>query len=570
MRNRFFALSICVLIAFSSALQAQTYTDLWRDNFIEYIKFAEKGKHEKALPFLSEASLSAKRAKIDNDVRILTWFTYVVQLMTYDPQSKDISEYIGTIISRGPKLGQKSKSYGIDLIMANAYIFRSVYVKREWRPVMYIMAMQYLNRLETEKVPAVAEEDYKILYQLSEISVSENERMDMIRFIEEQIKDISGEDWYKSAVTAHDRNSKDYNFAVQICLDKSKQKNYPHAWAMDGYMYENGTLVVKDMLKAAESYWTAAQKGSSWGKIAYAGMLIDGNIIPRNYTEAKELLLSVREDTYFIKRGGGYHLARLYENGWEMEQDLETAIQLYVDSYTECSFKNIKDLSLKGSVRIENKMVENAIDQELEGTDPDQMSVMDLTAVARRYEAAGAHEKSYHYMQFAADKGGSYGACRMGRKLFKESDRKDQALLEKAFNLFLKGAEGNYAPCNYNVAVMYLYGYGTSPDHEKAYEYFEKYLNKIKAEGYDGYDESDYLGTISGILYKADAIKRGVPLKKAIEEFENASELYAWAYYREKDSRPEIPIYFYTRAAQKGHPKAAERLMAFKERSGIK
>ena len=169
-------------------------------------------------------------------------------------------------------------------------------------------------------------------------------------------------------------------------------------------------------------------------------------------------------------------------------------------------------------------------------------------------------------MQLAADKGGSYSACWMGLKFFKESDGKDYDLLEKAFNLFLKGATGNYAPCNYNVAVMYLYGYGTSPDHEKAYEYFERYINKITVEGYDGYDRSDYLETIGGIRYKDDAIKRGLPLKTVIEKFENASDLYTWAYYREKDSRPEIPIYFYTRAAKKGHPKAEERLKAFKEK----
>ena len=566
MRNRFFALSVCIFLAFSGVLQAQTHADLWHENFVEYIKLAEKDKYEKAIPHLSEASLNAKKAKIDNNAKILTWFIYIGELLTHDPQSKDISEYLRTITSRGPKLGQKSESYGIDLIMANAHILRSAYVKKEWRPVMHITAMQYLNRLETEKVPALAEEDYKFLYQLSEISVSENERMTMIQYIEEQIKDISGEDWYNSAVAVYDGKLENYNFAVRICLDKSKQKNYPEAWAMEGYLYEKGTFIEKDKLKAAESYRTAAQKGSVWGKIAYAGMLIDGIIIPRNCAEAKELLLTARDDENFMKRGGGYHLARLYEKGWEVEQDLETAIQLYADSYTECGWKNIKDLSIKGSVRIENKMVENAIDKELAGTDPRQMSAMELTAVAKRYEAVGAHEKAYHHMQLAADKGGSYSACWMGLKFFKESDDKDYDLLEKAFNLFLKGATGNYAPCNYNVAVMYLYGYGTSPDHEKAYEYFERYINKITVEGYDGYDRSDYLETIGGIRYKDDAIKRGIPLKTVIEEFENASDLYTWAYYREKDSRPEIPIYFYTRAAKKGHPKAEERLKAFKEK----
>lgn len=569
MKYGFVVLFICAFLAFSSVLQAQTPAELWNKNFVEYVKLAEKGKHTKALPYLSEASSNAKEAIINRDLKVLTWYIYIGELIKHNPQSKDISEYSRMITIFGRKLSQKSESYGLDLIMANAYILRSAYVTKEWRPVMYMMAMHYLNRLETENVPIVAENDYKSLYQWSGLSVSERERMNMVMYIETLIIDISGEDWYKAAVTAYDAKMGEYSLVVQTCLDMSKKKNYPIAWAMEGFMYERGAIVEKDELVAAESYRIAAHKGSVWGKIAYAGMLIDGKVIPRNCTEARDLLQSVQGHSVFMKRGGGYHLARLYENGWEVEQNLETAIQLYADSYAECNWKNIKDLSLEGSARIENKMVEKVIDQELDGIDPTQMSVMDLTAVARRYEAVGAHEKSYLYMALAADKGGAYGACRIGLKLFKDSDRKDQDLLKEAFNLFLKGSDGNYAPCSYNVAVMYLYGYGISPDHEKAYEYFEKYMTRINAEGYAAYDGSDYLSTITGIRYKPDAIKRGVPLKDAIDYFENASDLYDWACFRERDSRPEIPIYFYTRAAQKGHQKAAERLQVFKEKLGI-
>jgi flagellar biosynthesis regulator FlbT len=57
-----------------------------------------------------------------------------------------------------------------------------------------------------------------------------------------------------------------------------------------------------------------------------------------------------------------------------------------------------------------------------------------------------------------------------------------------------------------------------------------------------------------------------VPLKKAMEMFNDASSLYEWAVYREQDSRPEVVIYFYTRAMLYGHPKAEFKLNKYKER----
>ena len=150
--------------------------------------------------------------------------------------------------------------------------------------------------------------------------------------------------------------------------------------------------------------------------------------------------------------------------------------------------------------------------------------------------------------------------------MFNDSRRTDPELLREAFRYFEMGSQGNYAPCCHNAAIMYLYGYGVSPDHDKAYECFEQFVGKIASEGYGEYVQSDYIPTISGVKYKADAIKRGVPLKDAIEMFNDASSLYEWAVYRERDSRPEIVIYFYSRAMLYGHPKAESMLNKYKER----
>ena len=566
MKTRLIILLFCLYVCCPGILNAQTYSELWETNMLEYCRYAERGKPEKGMQNLATASECAWKSKMHKEVKILTWYLYLSELVAHDPQNEAISEYSSLITIYAPKFKDKPSSYGIELITANAYILRVPYVKPVWRPVMYALALTYLERLDS--MPAVAEEDYRIFYDMSGLSVSADERKNMISYIEEQIRNFSGEEWYNAAVQAHGKSDDDggYGLASLFCLDQGMEKNYPDAWALSGFIHEKGTLLKKDMQIAADDYRTAAQKGSVWGKIAYAGMLIDGSCVAKDYAQARDLLLSVNENSEFMKRGGGYQLARLYENGWEVGKDLETALVYYMECYEKCIWKSVRNLCADGSKRIENMMIVHALDAEVADRDPYNMDMNELSAIARRYYTAESYERAYHFMKIAAERGDSYSACRLGVKLFTDSRGTDPELLQEALRYFEMGSKGNYAPCCHNAAIMYLYGYGVSPDHDKSYEYFEQFVGKITSEGYDEYVQSDYLSTISGTKYKADAIKRGVPLKKAMEMFNDASSLYEWAVYRERDSRPEVVIYFYTRAMLYGHPKAEFKLNKYKER----
>jgi hypothetical protein len=53
---------------------------------------------------------------------------------------------------------------------------------------------------------------------------------------------------------------------------------------------------------------------------------------------------------------------------------------------------------------------------------------------------------------------------------------------------------------------------------------------------------------------------------KELEFSDTPQNLYSSAKNSENKGRPEIPIYFYTRAIQEGHPQAAEELEKYKKR----
>lgn len=283
--------------------------------------------------------------------------------------------------------------------------------------------------------------------------------------------------------------------------------------------------------------------------------------------QALILLNSVVDESDFLKWGGGYQLGRLYENGWGVEVNREKAMELYTDSYEKCFEQGLKDLSYEGSLRLENKIYEEMIDAELAGVDINQMSADELSAIALRYERINAKTKATYFELQAAKKGNSYSACKVGMKYFEMADRKDGINLEYAFKMFEMGSKGSYAPCKYNLAVMYLYGYGTSPNFEKALDLYNKYIEQFSAEGYKEYNPVYYIKIFKAkVNFDKKAILEGIPFKKALEIFDNSINLCKWAQAHEKNRRPEVIIYFYTRAAQKGVPEAAKRLEQFKKK----
>ena len=561
---------LCAACAFQG-LQAQTIEDKCLDNFKKYCDNMQKHP-EKASEYIKDASYWANKSyKIDSKMKVVIWYIYLGDLVKNNPKSREIGEFSGRIVGWGAKLDKPLDSYGIALITANAAFSRAEYVKPQWKPVYLIKSLLLLQKLEGEKVQPIAEEEYAPFYILADLNISETERQNMIRYLGGSVESINGKEWYDAANAAYEELESDGNLmAAHVALNMAEKQEYPDAWALHGKMLEEGKAMEKDVIQATEFYQKAAEAGSKWGKVNYSRLLIGGKVIQQDYAKAFSLLASIENDKEFGSMGGSYELARLYENGWGVDKDSEKAMVLYMDSHEKAKQSSTRKRAYEAANRIENRMVEELIDREVAEMNIQNMNEQELNTLAQRYEAVKADEKTFKYYSMAADKGNSYSACKLGLKYYNKKGR-TEADLEKAAKMFMKGAEGNYAPCKYNIAAFLLYGYGLSPDHDKAKLYFKRYLDQIEAEGYDEYYKDDYVGTITGTLYREEATKRGIPLQKVIQNFDSPEELYTWARYRERDSRKEIPLYFYQRAAAKGHTKAAERLATLrKEQQTVK
>lgn len=551
-----------------SPVKAQSKEQKCLQKLSEYLTCIEKQQWDKAMKPIADCAFYANSAvNLEKDLRIFCWYLYLRELIKHDPNNrKDIIDYCQSICFHGYKYDKKPKSYGLELIVANAFIINSKYTNEVWAPIKLANALRILTRLEDMNIQPNVEKDYEPFYELSGLSVSDTERLKMIDYTVKLMEKFSGFQWFNSAEKAlENRDMEGYPFAAYFCLLQSENKNYPDAWALHGHMFEYGKVLNRDLDQAVKYYKQASGKGSVWGKIEYAGFLIDGKIIEKDCLQALQLLNSATNESDFFRYGGGYQLGRLYEYGCGVEANLEKAIELYTSSYEKCIWTKQKELSYKASMRLENKIVEELIDAEVAGLDINQMSVDELMTIAQRYKEINAMFKAVTYEEAAARKGSSYSACKIGMRYYDLSKQKDDIWIKYAFEFIEIGSKGDYAPCKYNLAVMYLYGYGTLPDHEKALELYNKYIEQISAEGYEEYSKDDYLPTITGTYYYEKARKEGIPLKKALDDFNNRDILYKWAKYRERDRRPEISIYFYTRAAQKGHPKAAEQLEKFKK-----
>lgn len=564
MKYKALILLIIAVLVGSLPMKSQSVTDLWEENMYEYLKYVDSKNSSKAFEALSEAIQYNEKARIDKDFKVIVWYLYLSELIKHNPQSDDILKYCNKITAYGPRLNEKPDSYALELISANAYIIIAR-TDEGWTPYYLAKALLHLERLKTENVRPKAEKDYEPFYELCGLSVSEKERQVMLDFIIAQSASISGQKWYNAAENAHNNSNIAGNPQVALkCVQMSESMGYDAAKALHGYMYEMGKVVEKDLRKAFNYYKEAAKLDVVWGKVKYAQFLLDGEVVPKDYDLALSLLSSARTSPSFLRLGGAYQLGRMYEHGWGVDVDLEAALVLYTDSYDNCIFSSIVDQSYQGSLNLENMLAEDIIDKEISELDVQSMTAAELAAISRRYDALNSDEKAYKYALMAAEKGSAFVAFQLAMLFYDNSDDEDQKLLTQALHFFEIGKD--YAPCKYNLAIMYLYGDGTSPDHDKALDLYNMYIEQIEKEGYADYSEEDYLLTITGFKYNDDATKRAIPLAKELQDFSDPNELYSWAMIRERDSRPEIPIYFYNRAIKLGHPKAAERLAIFQNK----
>lgn len=185
----------------------------------------------------------------------------------------------------------------------------------------------------------------------------------------------------------------------------------------------------------------------------------------------------------------------------------------------------------------------------------DKWKAKDLAIVADAYKSFKKNDKSLEFRKMAADKGHGKSACIYAVALY-DKDKRNPEL----FRILSLNEKSQYLPLIYNLAVAYVYGYGTAPDHEKARKYLNLFLELAEDEMINDYDIKEYIPTIGGKAFLDRDIKRGLRLKSVLDSFENPSALYNWGHYRQNDAPREVWLYFLKRAAAKGSEKAVARL----------
>ena len=120
----------------------------------------------------------------------------------------------------------------------------------------------------------------------------------------------------------------DYDLAYMYAL-KAKEKGFPRAYRLLGFMYRDGLFVEKNLLKSVELFKDAINRGDyiSYCHLGYIyGEMGEVAKKVEVYKKAAELAKQGK-----IKSGMPfYRLAVLYEEGSGVERDYETAAQYYL------------------------------------------------------------------------------------------------------------------------------------------------------------------------------------------------------------------------------------------------
>jgi TPR repeat protein len=560
---------ICILTLYCislSNLNAQNAKKDLIDTWSKFILASYRQQPKKKLKAISDCVQYAEEVPdLGLEEKMLYWYMYMDILSENDPYNMNVLLYADKIWKAG--YDANNNSYGMELILVRTCLTSAKSCQAVWNPIFLSRALIVLGRMKRNKVKPEVNPELILNYTMAGINVSEDEYEWLLVYASEQMKSISGEEWYQAAQRAmKDPKGPGNRNVVAYCVEKSEKLNYLDSWALHGIILEGWSVWKCDSVQALEYYRQAKEKGSVLGTVKYAEYLIDGYVVNPDYEQAYKLLSSMENNPDFLIQGGGYQLGRLYENGLWVKQDFERAANLYTESYDKCIWKNRKKLSYEASTRLTKIIAENYLDKEVSQKDTSMMDATEYYELARWYEALGEHEKYNEYLKLAAEKGNSYCACLLGVRCYKSSKNRTEELEKKAFDFFAKGAKGNYAPCKYNLAIMYIYGYGTVPDYDKAWEMCEQYINLIRTNN-EYYDQQMYL-PLNRILddYSFWNVKSGLLLLKELEFSDTPQNLYSSAKNSENKGRPEIPIYFYTRAIQEGHPQAAEELEKYKKR----
>lgn len=206
------------------------------------------------------------------------------------------------------------------------------------------------------------------------------------------------------------------------CFKLAAQKGSLKGYYNLALQYNLGNGVKQDMRKAAEYYQKAAELNYAPAEVNLANMYRYGTGVKKDPQKAHDLYLKAGEDGDPM---GYANLGTMYHEGEYVEKDVNKAIEYYTKAADMGNYTGLTNLAV--------------MYQTGNGVPLDGRKAVEYYERACKVDKTGAAEYNLGTVY--------YFGC--------GSIRKD---LKKAYELFSKSANANYAPAQYNLGVMYLNG----------------------------------------------------------------------------------------------------------------
>lgn len=547
----FLAFTFCCA---TSLAQNSSPAEKVADALNQYVKLSKKGKQSEASDQISRAAYIAKDQayKLGHPLASLVAYVNLLDMRKHRPKS-NIWYTASDVCAYGAQPDAPLLSYTLTLATADAKMEMGKRCKPQYKAIYYLTANFLLDSLRTRTPDP---DDFSILrpvFKTAGFNVSKETTDRLYKEINDSLVNLTAKEWFMAACLAvDDKDLKKRADIIDTCIAEAEKKGYADASALLGHMFQNGIIVIKSKQKADSLYSKAAEKGGIWGGMQHAKSLIDAG----KYKEAYESLLSFETHEEFSREGGNYLLGILAEKGIGHETGTDAAKRFYTANIPVCRWNKWKKDS---QIRIDSIAVmtfEDELAAMRKDKGPyDNWKAKDLAIVADTYKRFKKNDKSLEFRKMAAEKGHGKSACIYAVSIY-DKDKRDPEL----FRILSSNEKSQYLPLIYNLAVVYVYGYGIAPDHGKAREYLDLFLELAEDEIIDDYDIKEYIPTVGGKAFSDRDIKSGLRLKSVLDGFESPSMLYNWGHYRQNDAPREVWLYFLKRAAEKGSEKAMERL----------
>lgn len=533
----------------------------------EYLTLKKKGSQSEAYEMLKEACMLKAQGgsgHIPENISFILYSTYIVESVGMHKDINQYSYFVGNIIISGPKSASKITDYTRAILTAYANLHNAGISSSKFRAEYALCAKHILENIKSQNVALEIKDEYRPFLEACRFHISENLYNELRTEVGNLCNNLRGNDWFVAGEYLM-RNSTDrfygqeYNYKelTKECIEQGKRKNSSDIYALEGHMYMNGIIYPKDPGKATECYKRGCRMGSLWGAVQTANILMNEG----KYKDAYKLLQKHESNPDFCKEGGEYIMGRIYEQGVVKNKSGQDALQLYLNTYSNCKYPAWQKDAKKRNAQINVNLATKEIDQDIkEAGGLSKLKPLELMAYSKRYSKLKNKDKSLELCKRAADLGlaqaaNQYAVALFHSRFFNQPDeiRFDMSEVAKYIGIAL---EQDYLPAHYNNAIMHLYGLGVAPDHDISRESYNEYVRLLEDESISDYEPADYIPFIDLESYNKSDIMMGRVLKKMLERYDTDYGLYNDAGMYSQEMR----IYFLKKSAALGYRKAAEAL----------